>query len=109
GDDFGLGITVDASGSPYVVGRTSGALDGGGNNSAAQLYVAALDPTTGTTRWVYQEGAVQFGFDTAEGVVVDSQNNVFASGFTNGGLDGNTSAGDYDAFVVKVETSGRKR
>ena len=37
-----LGITVDASGSPYVVGRTSGALDGGSNNSAAQLYVAGL-------------------------------------------------------------------
>ncbi len=55
-------------------------------------------------RWVYQEGAVQFGYDTAEGVVVDRQNHVFASGFTNGGLDGNTSAGDYDAFVVKVET-----
>jgi hypothetical protein len=52
---------------------------------------------------------VQFGFDTAEGVVVDSQNNVFASGFTNGGLDGNTNAGGYDAFVVKVETSGRRR
>ena len=52
---------------------------------------------------------MQFGFDTAEGVAVDSQNNVFASGFTNGGLDGNTNAGGYDAFVVKVETSGRRR
>ena len=29
--------------------------------------------------------------------------------FTNGGLDGNTNAGGYDAFVVKVETSGRRR
>ena len=40
------------------------------------------------------------------GVVVDRQNNVLASGFANGGLDGNTNAGDYDALVVK---SIRKR
>jgi hypothetical protein len=58
-------------------------------------------------RWVYPEGALRFGFDTAENVVVDRQNNVFASGFTNGGLDGN--AGDCDPLVVKVDTSGRKR
>jgi hypothetical protein len=108
-NDFALGITVDSTGVPYVVGSTSGALDGGSNNSATQLFVARLDPTTGNRTWVYQEGAQQFGSDTAEGIAFDGQNNLFASGFTNGGLDGNTNAGSYDAFVIKVETDGLKR
>ena len=109
GDDFGLGITVDAAGIPYVVGRTSGALDGGSNTSATQYFIARLDPASGGLTWVHQEGAIQHGFDTAESVVTDAAGNVFASGFTNGGMDGNTNAGNYDAFVVKLETSGRKR
>ncbi|HZW90854.1 MAG TPA: hypothetical protein VFF12_17375, partial [Myxococcaceae bacterium] len=107
-DDWATGITSDANGALYVVGATQGPLDGGSNNSATQLFVLRLDPG-GTVRWVFQEGAQPFGYDLAETVAADSAGNVFAAGITNGGLDGNPNAGDYDAFVVKVQADGTPR
>ena len=40
-------------------------------------------------------------YDRANGVATDSSGNVYVTGRTNGGLDGNTNAGGYDLFVVK--------
>jgi hypothetical protein len=106
-DDWATGISVDANGDLYVVGGTQGPLDGGSNTGATQLYVAKL--VSGVVRWVFQEGSQPFGYDLAETVTTDGSGNVFATGITNGGLDGNTSAGDYDAFVVKVQQDGTPR
>ena len=39
--------------------------------------------------------------DYATGVATDSSGNIYVTGYTSGGLDGNTSAGGYDIFVVK--------
>jgi len=107
-DDWATGITVDPSGEVYVVGGTHGPLDGGSNTSAAQLFIVKLD-SAGAVRWVFQEGAQAFGYDLAETVTTDGSGNVFAAGITNGNLDGNTNAGDYDAFVVKVQQDGTPR
>ena len=46
--------------------------------------------------------------DYANGVATDSSGNVYVTGGTKGGLDGNTSAGNTDLFVVKYNSSGTK-
>ena len=47
--------------------------------------------------------------DRAYGVATDSSGNVYVTGRTEGGLGGNSSAGDYDLFVVKYNSSGTKQ
>ena len=47
--------------------------------------------------------------DYANGVATDSSGNVYVTGVTYGGLDGNTSAGNSDLFVVKYNSSGTKQ
>ena len=47
--------------------------------------------------------------DYANGVATDSSGNVYVTGGTKGGLDGNTSAGNTDLFVVKYSSSGTKQ
>ena len=44
--------------------------------------------------------------DFAYGVATDISGNVYVAGGTEGGLDGNTSAGNSDLFVVKYNSSG---
>ena len=47
--------------------------------------------------------------DYANGVATDSSGNIYVTGGTKGGLDGNTSAGNTDLFVVKYNSSGTKQ
>jgi hypothetical protein len=47
--------------------------------------------------------------DNATEVTTDSSGNVYVMGGTYGGLDGNSSAGDKDIFVVKYNLSGTKQ
>jgi len=47
--------------------------------------------------------------DYANGVATDSSGNVYVTGDTYGGLDGNTNAGNNDLFVVKYNSSGTKQ
>ena len=47
--------------------------------------------------------------DLANGVATDSSGNVYVTGGTYGGLDGNTNTGNSDLFVVKYNSSGTKQ
>ena len=58
-------------------------------------------------QWTKQLGTSSA--DQAYGVAVDSSGNVYVTGNTWGGLDGNTSSGDTDLFVVKYNSSGVKQ
>ncbi|MBI5189241.1 MAG: SBBP repeat-containing protein [Nitrospirae bacterium] len=56
------------------------------------------------TLWTRQMGTS--GDDQAYDVSVDGAGNVYMTGYTYGGLDGNTNAGMSDLFVLKYNSDG---
>jgi len=84
----------------YKIKVTTSARDLAGNNLAS-------DNTTAngfTTRY----WTMQLGTSSAEegrGVDNDSSNNIYVTGGTYGGLDGNTSSGGQDIFLVKIDNA----
>ena len=105
GLDSANGITIDSSGNVYVTGVTFGGLDWNTSAGANDLFVVKYN-SSGTKEWTEQLGSASS--DYANGVATDSSGNVYVAGVTYGGLDGNTSAGYNDLFVVKYNSSGTK-
>ena len=101
-----LGITTDTSGNVYVAGYTLEALDGNSFAGSDDLFVVKYN-SSGTKKWTKQLGTSSI--DTANGVATDSSANVYVTGYTTGGLDGNSSAGDKDLFLVKYDSDGNKQ
>jgi len=104
--DSANGVATDSSGNVYVTGMTNGGLDGCKNAGIEDLFVVKYN-SSGTKQWTKQLGTS--GYDNATGVATESSDNVYVTGGTGGGLDGNTSAGNTDLFVVKYNSSGTKQ
>jgi hypothetical protein len=104
--DFAYGITSDGSDNIYVTGSTSGDLDGNTNAGSSDLFVVKYN-SSGVKQWARQLGSSssEFGQD----ITTDSSGNVYVTGTAYGSLDGNTSAGDRDFFVVKYDSGGVKQ
>ncbi|MBT22334.1 hypothetical protein CMK17_20690 [Candidatus Poribacteria bacterium] len=58
-------------------------------------------------QWTKQLGTSVY--DRGQGVTVDSSDNIYVTGRTEGDLDGNTKMGGSDFFVVKYNSSGNKQ
>ncbi len=106
GNDFGYSIISDPSGSLYVTGETYGGLDGNNNSGSHDLFVVKYN-SSGVKKWTQQLGTS--AIDRGNGITSDSSGNVYVTGYTQGGLDGNTNAGWSDLFVVKYNSSGVKK
>lgn len=106
GDDIATGIARDSAGNVYVTGYTSGALDGNVNSGGNDFFVANYD-SAGNKVWTRQLGTA--GNDRAAGIAADASGNLVVVGFTDGGLDGNASAGGVDGFIVRYDTDGIKQ
>ena len=102
-DDLASGVATDSSGNVYVTGDTLAGLDGNTNAGSSDLFVVKYN-SSGTKQWTKQFGTSSS--DAAYGVATDSSGNVYVTGYTQGGLDGNTSAGGNDLFVVKYNSDG---
>ena len=63
--------------------------------------------SSGTKQWTKQLGTSSW--DEGYGVTVDSSDNIYVTGDTKGGLDGNTNSGSADIFLVKYNSSGVKQ
>ena len=60
-----------------------------------------------TSSWTKQLGTSSS--DKGRGVTTDSSGNIYVTGSTYGGLDGNTHSGDGDIFLIKYNSSGTKQ
>ena len=65
------------------------------------------DNTT-TSPWTTKQLGTSSG-DIGWGITTDSSGNIYVNGVTQGGLDGNTSSGQEDIFLVKYNSSGIKQ
>jgi len=91
------GVATDSSGNVYV------AAENYDNISVIKLN------STGAKQWTKQLGSGSTGMDIPYAIATDSSDNVYVAGYTDGDLDGNTSAGSADLFVVKYNSSGTKQ
>jgi len=99
-----LGVAVDASGSSYMTGFTSGGLNGNTQSGSDDLFIAKYD-SSGTLTWVKQLGVASSITGTTS-IALDGSGNIYVAGQTGGGLNGNTQSGQYDYFVAKYNSSG---
>ena len=106
-NDQGFGVTLDSSDNIYVTGYTEGGLDGNTNSGSSDLFLVKYN-SSGTKQWTQQLGTSLL--DKGRGVTVDSSDNIYVTGYTNGGLDNNTNSENYkDIFLVKYNSSGTKQ
>jgi len=105
-NDFAYGIAVDTSGYVYITGSTSGSLEGNANAGGQDIFLVKYN-SSGTKQWTRQAGTS--GDDFANGVAVDASGNIYITGQTWGGLDGNANAGGSDIFLVKYNSAGVKQ
>lgn len=101
--DFSGGVAVDSSGSCYVVGYTRGTLPGQAASGLEDVFIRKYT-STGTEAWTHQFGTSTG--DYADGVAVDSSGNSYVTGYTDGSLPGQASAGSFDVFVRKYTPAG---
>ena len=61
----------------------------------------------GEKQWTKQMGT--YTGDAGRGIAIDKNGNLYVTGITIGGLDGNTNAGSEDLFLIKYDSSGNKQ
>ena len=106
GDTYSEGkdLSLDSDGYIYIVGFTNGDFDGNSNIGGADIFVAKYNPLDGNKLWSKQYGS---SFDDyGSGIAIDTLNNVYITGYTKGGMYGNISAGNFDIFVMKLNSDG---
>ena len=105
-NEYAYGLNVDSSNNIYITGTTRGGLDGNNNSGGNDIFLVKYN-SSGTKQWTEQLGTS--ASDDGRGVAVDSSNNIYVTGSTSGGLDGNNNSGGNDIFLVKYNSSGTKQ
>jgi hypothetical protein len=107
--DAGNGIAIDGSGNAMVAGTTaSGDFEGAINlpHDSTDAFVAKVGSSGNVVRATFVGGN---DVDSGQGIALDSYGNALVTGYTlSVDFDGanNSSHGNYDAFVAKVNTAG---
>jgi hypothetical protein len=102
-EDSGEAATFDSAGNGYVAGYTRGSFTGFINAGSYDLFVARYDSAGNQT--LLQQLGTDVG-DFASDVEVDVSGNIYLSGRTSGNLGGQTSGGNLDGFLMKLDSSG---
>lgn len=104
--EIGYGLAADGGGNVYVVGMVQGSIDGNFYAGLYDIFVVKYD-TDGVKKWSRQLGTSDT--EIAYDVALDGGDNVYVTGYTRAALDGNTSDGGWDMFLVKYDSSGTKQ
>ncbi len=98
---FGTALATGGDGDVYVAGLAYATGDG----SDIDLLLVKFD-VRGAIAWTRQLGGP--AWDRGWSVATDARGDVYVAGSTEGSFDGNTSAGQSDALLVKFDAAGTK-
>ena len=101
--EWSWAVDTDSEGNAYATGWTLGDL-GGENAGIYDAWLAKYDEQ-GNQEWLRQFGTP--GDDEAFGINIDSDDNIFVTGYTNSDLGGE-NAGSFDAWVAQYDTDGNQ-
>ncbi len=93
------GVATASDGSVFIAGYSGGDLDGETNAGSMDIFVTKY-LSDGTKVWTKLIGTSDN--DRSWGVVTASDGSVYTTGYTALGLNGETSTGSYDAFLIKL-------
>ena len=103
--EYATGVAVDAAGSIYVAGQTSGTLSGQTGAGGSDAFLSKYDPL-GNALWTRQFGASHS--DYADDVAVDAAGNIYVAGLAEGALPSQDSSGNGLLFVRKYDLLGEE-
>jgi len=100
--DSAFALTTGSDGAIYVAGYTEGSLDGQTNSGGIDAFLTKYD-ANGNKAWTRLLGTSST--EQAQALTTGTDGAIFMAGFAEGSLDGQTSSGDYDAFLTKWSVS----
>lgn len=98
------GIAVGPGNVLYIAGAADGGVNGNSLTGTQDSLIVKYD-ASGNLQWARQQGAATW-VTQASAVAVDSNGDVFLSGFTQGSLPGATINGSQDLFITKYSAAG---
>lgn len=118
GNDNGQGIAVDSLGNVYVTGFTASTsfpgaarVPAGSTGGNGDVFVTKLNAAGSQIVWSAYIGGT--GAEAATDLALDATNNVWLTGFTNSTdfptvnpRQGSSAGGAFDAFVLKLNSTG---
>ena len=104
--DFLWDIETDSQGNLYATGWTLGDLEGE-NAGSYDSWLVKYD-SHGNQQWIQQFGSSGDDAPFADGIEIDSHDNIYLTGYTDGDLGG-TNAGSYDAWTAKYDSDGNQQ
>ena len=105
-DEEAYEISTGSSENVYITGHTKGDLFSDSSAGFRDIFLIKLD-FSGSEQWKKQY--VNVSNDYVKGLTIDSLDNLYVSGYTDGGLDENISAGGNDIFLIKFDSEGNKQ
>ena len=102
-DEEAHSLAIDSSGNIYVTGYTLGGLDGNTNYGKSDLFIVKYN-NNGVKQWTQQLGSPSHdkGFD----ISIDSSDQIYVTGYTEGEFDGKSNSGRSDIILVKYNVDG---
>jgi hypothetical protein len=100
------GAAIDSNNNVYLCGYSSAAtIDGNVNMGKNDIFLIKYD-SNGNKQWTKTFGSDEN--DAAIKMTIDSNNNIYMTGYTTGDLFGNTNTGSSDIFTMKCDSNGNK-
>ncbi|WP_051470317.1 SBBP repeat-containing protein [Fischerella sp. PCC 9605] len=104
GLEFSWAVDTDSQGNIYTTGWTTGDL-AAENNKSYDIWLSKFSPD-GTQLWTKQFGSQGDDGMFASDMEIDSQDNIFLTGYTNDRFGKGQKDGSYNAWVGKFDTEG---
>ena len=105
GADSATAIAVAGDGSVFVAGETLGSLHGQPHRGLSDVFVARYG-ADGARLWTRTLGSS--GIERPTDIIVSPGGAVYVVGSSDGPLDGQTGAGNTDAFVASFDANGNR-